>query len=401
MKNRKRILVVGELFTPSHLMRPWAIAQHLATDERYEVHFAAPRAVWPTYTGTAHIEMHDLRSLDRSIFRQRMKTLTPYYSAKELITYVTDEQKLLTDVQPNVVMSDFRHSLALSARLCHVPYVPLLDFYWSPRYDVPAVVPDSIFTSLVGERISRFFAPGATKLYWYLTLRAFNIAARHFGLPTYRSILDVYTDGSAVIYFDIPSVPDFTNIPKHHYFVGPCLWEMPASAPSWLTSLPDDSACFICVGSTGAKVSLSRVSDALLPLGMPQIIATADHTVTFSSPQVFAAPYLPLSIVLKKSACVVCHGGTSMVYQALTYGLPFIGMPSNAAHWYGSLQFEKRGYGITLSPETATPEVIRAAVHTLLTDTAYAERCRVAQEELRHYDWRTRIPDVLDTLTHG
>lgn len=398
---RQRILIVGEPLTPSHLMRPWSIAEHLVKEKKkYEVHFAAPQACWPKDYLNSEVQMHNLDSVSQIIIQKRMRLLLPFYSSKEILKYLSDEKTLLLKIAPDIIIGDFRHTLSISSRLLSIPYVAMLDFYWSPQYKMPIVVPENTLVKIFGQAVFRFFAPFITPLVWKAHLSPYNRAAKHFGLPTYEDIRNLYVDATKVFYFDLPSIADLDPLPKNHYFVGPCIWEVASTVPNWLSPIKENSAIFITMASSGKASLVPKISQALLPLEKIQIIATANSfSLPMISKNVFSADYLPLSQVLPKCLCIVGHGGSSLVYLGLQHSLPTLGIPSNVAQWYSMLQFVKKGVGLNLAPAKATPTAIREAVLKLINDKNYVEKCKTYRAEIDKYNWKILIPEILQNMS--
>src|SRR5688500_19493669 len=86
--------------------------------------------------------VHEIHSVSVAEFLSRLAHGRPLYDLATLRRYVSDELRLLERVRPAVVVGDFRLSLAVSARLLHVPYLMLANAYWSPyarpKFELPS-----------------------------------------------------------------------------------------------------------------------------------------------------------------------------------------------------------------------------------------------------------------------
>jgi MGT family glycosyltransferase len=89
--------------------------------------------------------------------------------------------------------------------------------------------------------------------------------------------------------------------------------------------------------------------------------------------------YIPQSVILPHCAVVVSHGGSGSVIGALAHGLPMVLIPMGADQPYNAARCEELGVACLLDAIEATPETVREAVSTVLSDSGYrraAERMR-------------------------
>jgi len=89
--------------------------------------------------------------------------------------------------------------------------------------------------------------------------------------------------------------------------------------------------------------------------------------------------YIPQSLVLPHCDAVVSHGGSGSVLGSLAFGLPMVLIPMGADQPLNAARCEKLGAARVLDAIAATPETVREAVSSVLSDSAYrsaAERMR-------------------------
>ncbi|WP_405848651.1 glycosyltransferase [Streptomyces sp. NBC_01518] len=81
--------------------------------------------------------------------------------------------------------------------------------------------------------------------------------------------------------------------------------------------------------------------------------------------------------VLPHTSVTVTHAGHGTVIASLAHGVPLVALPNPAADQPAlAEQIERRGVGIALAGDTATPDHIAAAVHALISDDSYARNAR-------------------------
>jgi UDP:flavonoid glycosyltransferase YjiC (YdhE family) len=88
-------------------------------------------------------------------------------------------------------------------------------------------------------------------------------------------------------------------------------------------------------------------------------------------------PFVAHADVLPHASVTVTHAGHGTVIASLAHGVPLVALPNPAADQPAlAEQIERLGVGIALEGDTATPDQIAAAVHTLLNDDSYARNAR-------------------------
>src|SRR5262249_23954693 len=128
-----RVLFVSEPCTLAHVLRPLAYARLLPRAE-FECHVAGaadparygpPGERWPFHAVAGCVPSAEfVAALARGSLPYRRRVID---------RYVDEDLRLLDAVEPDVVVGDFRLSLGISAPLCRVPYVALINAVWSPH----------------------------------------------------------------------------------------------------------------------------------------------------------------------------------------------------------------------------------------------------------------------------
>ena len=130
MNQKKRVLFVGEAVTLAHVARPMVLARAL-DPAHYEVDFAwHPR--FASLFPASGFAMHTIESIPNLQFEAALAAGKPLYDAATLRRYVAEDLRLIAHARPDVVVGDFRLSLAVSAAVATVPYLYLTTFTGAP-----------------------------------------------------------------------------------------------------------------------------------------------------------------------------------------------------------------------------------------------------------------------------
>ena len=118
--------------------------------------------------------------------------------------------------------------------------------------------------------------------------------------------------------------------------------------------------------------------------GLPALVTTGRGTrVDGRVPDgVAVAEFLPQEDVLPYARAVVSHGGSGTMLGALAHGLPLVFVPQGADQFDNAALCEAAGAAVTVMPEDAGAERIRAALDRVLEETSYAEAARRLAEEI-------------------
>ena len=399
-RNRPVILLVAEAVTLAHFARIVALAKVLDA-ARYDVVVASdPRyADLETALGCG---FRPIRSISSADFSQALARGKPLYGAETLNQYVEDDLALLDLVKPDLVVGDFRLSLAVSAPLRKIPYAAMVNAYWSPYADISYPVPDLPMTRILGVALAQKMFDLVRPIAFASHARPLNQVRRRYGLaPLGHDLRKAYSWGDYTLYADMPGLIPMRPLPFNHRYLGPPLWSARVALPDWWEYLPQDKpVVLVTLGSSGQADSLPMVLSALSGLPITVIAATAGKIELTDVPgNAFVADYLPLDLAVARSSLVVCNGGSLTSYQALASGVPVLGICSNMDQLLNMNAIEQAGAGLGLRAARLKPAQLLKAVPMLLDTPAYAQAAMRAGERSRQADagqgFRAFVDEVL------
>jgi len=393
---RKRILFFAEAVTLAHVVRPLVLAQSLDSDF-YEVHFACARRFEFAF-GRANFQRWGIDSLSTERFLRALASGSRLYSYKMLEQYVEEDLHVISEVQPDLIIGDFRLSLAISATLAGVTYAALANAYWSPYAIAQSFpLPDIPLTRVLGYSLSgacfRLFQP----LIFAYHAQPLNRLRNKYGLPELGSLLDVYTHGDYTLYADPPDFIPTENLPPHHRFLGHVDWSPDMPLPAWWKTLPAETPLiYVNLGSSGPADLLSKIALALSKLPVTVVMATAGRWQPGSLPaNVRFCDYLPGDKAARCAAVTICNGGSPSVYQSLLQGVPVLGIPANMDQLLSMQAVERTKTGILLRSALLTEGKMNDALTRLMRDRSYKQKALQIREQLQRVNALERFQSFL------
>ena len=368
---RTRILFMAEAVTLAHVGRPLSLAQGLA-EQAYEVHFACADG-YDFCFKHAPFRRWRMDSISSQQFLQALAKGKPVYTESTLQAYVEDDLRLLKAVRPDLVIGDFRLSLSVSARLLGIPYITISNAYWSPHvrqhYTVPSLPLTGVLPIWLASPLFRLIRPLAFASH----AGPLNRVRRRHGLPSLGGDLRrIYTDADRTLYADIAQLFAPHAMPPTHDYLGAVIWAPPVGLPDWWQR-PELSSgrpiVYVTLGSSGQGRLLPRVLHALAPLPVTVLAATAGTIrVDAVPPNAFVAPFLPGDAAARRASLVICNGGSPTSQQALTAGVPVIGIAGNLDQFLNMHGIVAAGAGLLLRADRFREATVRHAATRLLDD---------------------------------
>jgi len=396
---RKKILFVAEAVTLAHVGRPLALADALDR-EQYEVHFACAERYGFAFEG-ADLVRWPIHSISNKQFLQALADGKPVYDAATLDGYVEQDLQLLRQVQPDVVVGDFRLSLSVSARLAGVPYISLINAYWSPFVDQKYIVPSLPLTRLLPIPLANALFNLVRPLAFALHTMPLNKVRRQHGLASLGWDLNrIYSDADYTLYADVPDLFPPHDLPPSHAFIGPVLWSPPLPVPDWWDQLPAERPLvYVTVGSSGHGALLPAVLQALAGLPVTVLAATVGMVRLEDVPDnARIAEFLPGEEAARRSALVICNGGSPTSHQALAAGVPVVGIAGNLDQFLNMQGIVAAGAGALLRADRFNGAALKQAVQDLLATPTANAAARQLKVIFSNYDSSESFSKLLSKI---
>lgn len=309
--------------------------------------------------------------------------------------YIDAEVELIEKILPDVIIGDFRLTLSISCKLKRVPYVALLNAYWTNYYAIPFTAPESLFiTRLLGKKVVTAGKEFLLRLY----ARPFNKISKIKGCSTCKNIFDVMTSPDLNLLVDMPEYAPCRNLPPHFKYIGPIFWEKSGENYSGFPKLEKHKpVIYITMGSTGYK----RLFEELVGFFSNknyQVIMTTGEKIKFPviPNNFYVQKYLPGSKVMEVTNLCICHGGNGTIYQALSKGVPIIGIPAIHDQSFNMDRVVDLGLGIKLSAGNFKCADLDSAIDEILTNPNYQRNAKRFQKIIERYDAASQGAKIIE-----
>ena len=305
-----------------------------------------------------------------------------------LAAHVKADLKIFTQEQPDLVLGDFRLSLSTSCELANIPLAVTLNAAWTNYYTAQVRAPEHLWiTRMLGRRLTTYLLPWIKNTILRLDSRPFRRYRREHGLPPRHNIWDIWR-GDLNLIVDTPDYGPTEELPDSFQYIGPIVWEPNIDPPPWLAHLdPDRPTVYFTMGSTGYPHVFELAVELFGNSDYQGVMTTAGMAQFHTLPKnFFAVDYAPGSAIMKRSDVVVCQGGNGTIYQALSHGVPLIGIPTMHDQEFNLDRVVALGAGIHLSELNFRSEHLEKAVKEVLVNGNYREAARQQQTVLAQFN---------------
>ena len=356
----------------AHFVRPLALADSLDTG-RYDIHFYSPARFFG-FVKDKPFAIGELRTMPGERFLENTARGAPVFPADVIRGYVKQDRELIGRIKPDLVIGDMRLSLPISAQLEGAQSAVMINAYWSPYTKRRSIIPSLPLTRVVPPRLLGPVYKLAEPLAYAVHVGEMNRVRKEFGIPALPADIRVmYTEGSYVLYPDIPEFVPACNLPANHRYVGICQWTPPTAKPDWWDRMLVDPKpkVFVSLGSSGPLRVFPALLGALSKLPVSVLISTSGRPIPHLGPDAYVADLLPFTETAAQCSVVVSHGGSGGLYPAIAAGTPVLGIPSNADQQLSTAVLQESGAGLGVRVEEASQGRLLRALEKLLFDPQF------------------------------
>ncbi|MBN8542021.1 MAG: glycosyl transferase family 1 [Deltaproteobacteria bacterium] len=388
---RKKILFMAEAVTLAHVGRLSALAASL-NPNFYDIKLLSAPG-FDHLLGSLPFTKGSLASIAPKHFLKSLKAGRNPYDLKTLIGYVEEDLRQIDEFEPDLIVGDFRLSLAVSGKLRKLPTINIVNAHWSPYahplWTVPSHPVLSVLGPVLGQTLFNWFRPSVFSSF----AAPFNLFLKHYGLEPVIDYREFYCHGDFVLYPDLPDVVPTFDRPSNHRYLGPLTWSTQTKLPDWWHQIdPQLRAVFVSLGSSGRTGLLPKLLSAMGEENLQLLVATSDKDrIAKPLANAFIADFIPADRALAVAELMICNGGSGSINQAIMAGCPLIGIAENLDQYLAMNFVEKSGFGVLLRADQVTPQLLRRTLHEVLDHSEYRSRAQEMKNIASSYSPQSRF----------
>lgn len=387
-----KILFLSEAVSLAHIGRPLKLAQW-AYENGIEVHFAASNSgIQKTNADTFGFKTHAITTINENTFYDRVNHCKFFYKVKELKQYVKEEINLIKKINPDLIVSDFRLTAAISAELTGKQLLNLSNAYWCPNYSCKFPPPETGIFNLLPSQTNQFLFNFIRPYFFKFFGKELNQTRSFYGLKKKTDFRELYTDGNYTAYMDLPNFVKINQLPNNHFFLGPVIWSPNSDQMS--VALPTKDYVYISMGSSGNNNLIPKIINCALQNNLKVILsgvsATEKRKLLDQIPELIGSsiiePILPAEEILPYCKLTICHGGSGTVYQSISNGVPVLCFPKNPDQSLVSMAVEDNNIGRHLTNKNATDDGVNKMIKECLENDLIKQNTLKMQTTIKEWD---------------
>jgi UDP:flavonoid glycosyltransferase YjiC (YdhE family) len=398
MSSRKKVIFFSHAVTMAHFTRPLKWIECLDTN-KYDIYIAT-HPDFKKYLPSTGVTFINLSCIDAKKFAEIVGQAQPIYDKVTFENHVQEDLGILDRIQPDVVIGDFRHSLSVSCRLRKIKYINITNAYWSPHIAIKFPLPEASIVRTLGLGLAKLvispFLKIALKINFFKMAFIVRKSLKTANL-SFRDYRQVITDGDLTVYCDSPGLVPLKKQSQHELFVGPLVWSMSTTLPTWWSSINSDKKnIFLSLGSSGNAEMLPLILKALSKVDAEIVVALAGKKIeSVNYPNIHMTDFLPMEEACREASLMICNGGSPMSHMALKHGIPTLGIVGNNDQLLNMAHLEKQGAGIVLRFWDLSEEKIITAVNELLDNPWHRQNAEKIKREFDSLDVEGKLRQIV------
>jgi UDP:flavonoid glycosyltransferase YjiC (YdhE family) len=396
---RRLIFFPFDLF--SHYLRCLPLADAVRND--FDIHFTASRHEGANQrvrgAGYSLVACQSIDAERMSVLESRLDH--SWMRQEELEPIFLDQVRVLRELKPDLVISDFSITLPMAAELTHTPCVTLMVGHLSQHYRFarpgPAAHPGIKWLRRLHcpRPLETALTTLGEKVEFRIMHRGVRAIRKKHQLRSRAHYLDEI-EGDHNLITDVEDFSPMNNLPGNFTYIGPIFHRDPTPESDVLERLdPGKKTVLITLGTFWKSDELYTLFND--PAFRSYNVVLAGKPGVSMAPPVVVKPFINLEALLPRTDLVICHGGDATVYQCVAHGTPLLGLPFQGEQTWSLERVARLGLGEALR--------FPLPVHQLLGKIRYwIDRKRIEGERYQRFSQKISLESTQrrfrETLLH-
>jgi UDP:flavonoid glycosyltransferase YjiC (YdhE family) len=324
------------------------------------------------------------------------------YTTNELLEYFAQDEQLIKNVSPRLIVADFRFPLLQLAKRAGIPSVGITSASCHPNFPLdgttpnPFVRPSFIPPEFIDAIQKTFIGALTRKLLVSDLSRPYRKASAKYGLPMLPTFFDYASQGDLCLLSDHPEIMPIIQLRPQDLYTGALIWERDDALPAELSHLPADRRkVYITVG-TQESMSLGFLEELLKRLldeGYVVILSKGNRRfdVSIQDSRLFVFDFLNETKLLPLVDLYIYHGSAMSTYHGLYFGVPMISIPVQADQHFHSESLIRNGVGKLFRPVQLRVAKLVSTVRQIVDDPTFRHASKRTQSLLIKYSGRKEV----------
>ena len=312
---------------------------------------------------------------------------------------IDNEVKYLREIQPAAAVTGSYMTLPVTCRILKVPLVWVIQSTWLEDFFAHGAG----MTDGIRVPVLKTMADWAVLLFinfWirYGFLHPVNQAARHYGVPGYKSIYD-YWRGDVTL---VAEPAEFTGVklPPGYYYTGPLIARQNFPIPEEVRNIPRDlPVIYLAMGSSGTPAIIARIIESFegkpyrIIAPVKQHLEKVPHGKVPSN--VLVTDWLPALEVNQMADLSLIHGGIGTVMTAALAGKPVVGVGMQPEQVANLAALVRKGFAMRIDKSRDPSRKIQEAIASLLNDPQALQKAQEFSKVMERWDGPQMAAEVL------
>jgi len=301
---------------------------------------------------------------------------------------INSDLGLFEKVTPDIVISDGRFSAMISTQIYGVKHVAIVNGSSTPYRAIPYFpIVKRHFADIYPPEdfLLKLINPITLKLEMFVfdnIMRIFKSLSNKYNIKHRVTATNCLCGVNLTLIADIPEFFPSKFLPQNYHYIGPVTWKPPKSKnpPEWWPiDKRNKKIAYITMGTTGEPELFQKIYNVFKDIeNIICVITTGGQSDSIKSipDKIYVTDYMDGDSVMEKADLVVCHGGNGTIYQALTFGIPIIGIPTIPDQNFNMRMVENINGGIRILSENilSNPGYLENKIKKIISDNFNLKR---------------------------
>jgi len=414
MSASRRIVFAPASGVMSHVVRCLVVGRALK-ERGHEVIFAGlPKYLQdPSVVSPGEFGYYPLPDFTTDEAMESLRSMKRHYTRETILSHIEEELKMFEELKPDLVVSDFRLTMYISARVAKVPLASFLNARWlGPRFHGIYHAPDThpvplAMKTVLGEKLADALWLRVLNLIQRYKLSPYYSASQKYHLEK-KTLIPEMVEGEYNLILDTELLGPTKDLPPNFLQVGPVIWSPELPLPAWVNELDKSRPIiYVTMGSSGHTDLFRMILNTFR--GSPyQVIISTGGQIDLKKDEIpegfYVEKYLPGEKIMEMADVVICHGGNQTVYQAVQAGTPAIIIATHLDQEWGGEMLEEQQAGIflTIVRVLRNPTLLLQSVNAMFEKLAfYQAQMERLKADLGRYNPVKQAADGIEQFLDG